>query len=164
MSVDSWGVDYVLVGEGSPVLQPPFHYRDPRSDKPYKRAIDEIGHQAVMRSDLSNFSALDDPRVALKLISDDAVVVISILGLLGLTLLVVVVPAEILQLRGLILHKRNPRRDHNCRLLQHERRQLVTKRLASAGRHHHANVAAAKQAADDFFLPRPERIVAPVML
>src|SRR2546423_9299937 len=57
---------------------------------------------ATMRSNLSDFSALDDPRVALKLISQDASVAIPILVLLAITLLVIVIPADILQLRGLI--------------------------------------------------------------
>src|SRR6202008_349822 len=31
LSVDSWGVDYVLLNRVHPVLWPPFHYRDART-------------------------------------------------------------------------------------------------------------------------------------
>ena len=34
MSVDSWGVDYVLINAVHPVLWPPFHYRDARTTRP----------------------------------------------------------------------------------------------------------------------------------
>lgn len=37
VSVDSWGVDYVLLYGGHPHLTPPFMYRDPRTDQPYER-------------------------------------------------------------------------------------------------------------------------------
>ena len=56
----------------------------------------------VMRSNLSDFSALDDPRVALRLVAEDSSLVVGVLAMLGITLLVIVIPAEILQLRGLI--------------------------------------------------------------
>lgn len=32
VSCDSWGVDYVLLGENEPLLTAPFHYRDARTD------------------------------------------------------------------------------------------------------------------------------------
>jgi len=57
---------------------------------------------AIMRSGLSDFSELDDPRVALKLLGQDATIAMSILVLLGLTLLVIVVPLEIFQVKGLV--------------------------------------------------------------
>jgi len=57
---------------------------------------------AVMRSNLSDFSGLDDPRVALRMVGEDAAVGVSILALLGITLLLIVVPLEIFQLRGLV--------------------------------------------------------------
>lgn len=57
---------------------------------------------AVMRSNLTNFSGLDDRHVALKLVDQDASVAIGILALLAITLLVIVIPGEVLQLRGLI--------------------------------------------------------------
>ncbi len=57
---------------------------------------------AVMRSNLSDFSALDDPHAVLGLVAIDTASAISIISLLGITLLVLVIPAEILQLRGLL--------------------------------------------------------------
>ncbi len=35
VSVDSWGLDYVLSGAGEPLLGVPHHYRDPRTDAPF---------------------------------------------------------------------------------------------------------------------------------
>ena len=35
ISVDSWGVDYVLMSSGEPMLRLPFCYRDLRTEKPY---------------------------------------------------------------------------------------------------------------------------------
>ena len=35
ISVDSWGVDYVLMGEGEPMLRMPFCYRDARTEKTF---------------------------------------------------------------------------------------------------------------------------------
>ena len=57
---------------------------------------------AIMRSNLSDFSGLDDPHLALRLIGQDAVIAMSILVLLAITLLVIVIPLEIFQLRGLV--------------------------------------------------------------
>ena len=58
---------------------------------------------AMFRSNLGNLSDLTDPATALQMIGQDVSVVMSILVLLGLTLLVVVVPIEIFQLKGLVL-------------------------------------------------------------
>ena len=35
ISVDSWGVDYVLMHDGEPMLRMPFCYRDARTEKPF---------------------------------------------------------------------------------------------------------------------------------
>jgi flagellar biosynthetic protein FlhB len=56
----------------------------------------------IMRSNLSNFAGLDDPHAAARLVGEDAAVATGALILFGLTLLIVVAPAEILQLRGLV--------------------------------------------------------------
>jgi len=56
---------------------------------------------AVMRSNLSSFSGLDDPHVAVTMMGRDASAGMAILTLLAMTLLVIVLPGEILQLRGL---------------------------------------------------------------
>lgn len=56
----------------------------------------------LMRSNLSDFSGLEDATVVFHMVSRDASVAMSILVVLGLTLLVIVVPLEIFQLRGLV--------------------------------------------------------------
>src|SRR5258708_1162963 len=57
---------------------------------------------AIMRSNLSNFEGLDDPQLALRLVGQDSTIAMSVLVLLGITLLVIIVPLEIFQLRGLV--------------------------------------------------------------
>jgi rhamnulokinase len=37
VSVDSWGVDYVLINSVHPAISPPFHYRDDRTATTYDR-------------------------------------------------------------------------------------------------------------------------------
>ena len=44
---------------------------------------------------------VDDPAIALKIVGQDAAVVLSVLALVAITLMAIVIPAEILQLRGL---------------------------------------------------------------
>ncbi len=49
VSVDSWGVDYVLFrGEGQPLDQP-YHYRDTRTDAPYAAAMKDPGQEPIFR-------------------------------------------------------------------------------------------------------------------
>ena len=43
VSVDSWGVDYAVVGGGHPALWPPFHYRDDRTAEVSRRVRDALG-------------------------------------------------------------------------------------------------------------------------
>jgi rhamnulokinase len=43
LSVDSWGVDYVLLNQRQPMLGLPYQYRDPRTEKPYADAMTTIG-------------------------------------------------------------------------------------------------------------------------
>ena len=45
LSVDSWGVDYVLINAVHPVLWPPFHYRDARTDETYDKVRANVGVQ-----------------------------------------------------------------------------------------------------------------------
>ena len=48
VSVDSWGVDYVLLGESGAPLAPPFMYRDPRTDAIFARVqADEAARRMV---------------------------------------------------------------------------------------------------------------------
>jgi len=47
VSVDSWGVDYVLFNNVHPLLSPPFHYRDARTDETYERVREKIGAEEI---------------------------------------------------------------------------------------------------------------------
>ena len=47
VSVDSWGVDYVLVRGREPMVGVAFNYRDPRADGPYQRLLARIGEEAL---------------------------------------------------------------------------------------------------------------------
>ncbi len=69
-----------------------------------------------------------------------------------------------LQLRCLILHERNEGRNHDRRLTQHNRWQLVAERLASSSRHDGAGVLLVEQALDDVFLKWKEVVVSPILL
>jgi rhamnulokinase len=42
ISTDAWGVDYVLLSHDEPLLIPPFHHRDPRTDGGYQRVAARI--------------------------------------------------------------------------------------------------------------------------
>ena len=70
--------------------------------------------------------------------------------------------AHLRELRRLVLHQRDQRRDDDHGLAQHQRRQLVAERFPAAGGHHHRDVVAVEQAMDDALLQRAEGIVAPV--
>ena len=47
VSVDSWGVDYVLTGEREPQLSIPYHYRDSRTDRTYGEAVRKGGAERI---------------------------------------------------------------------------------------------------------------------
>jgi rhamnulokinase len=47
LSVDSWGVDYVLLNAVHPMLSPPFHYRDARTEETYDRVREKIGAELI---------------------------------------------------------------------------------------------------------------------
>lgn len=47
VSVDSWGLDYVLSGAGQPMLSLPFHYRDARTDRTYAAALKSPGAELI---------------------------------------------------------------------------------------------------------------------
>ncbi len=47
ISVDSWGVDYVLFRHDAPLLSLPHHYRDARTDATYATALEQIGQQEI---------------------------------------------------------------------------------------------------------------------
>jgi rhamnulokinase len=43
ISVDSWGVDYVLINAVHPMISPPFHYRDDRTAATYESVREKVG-------------------------------------------------------------------------------------------------------------------------
>ena len=47
VSVDSWGVDYAVVGGGQPLLWPPHHYRDGRTADAYARLRQDPGEAYI---------------------------------------------------------------------------------------------------------------------
>src|SRR6516164_9213246 len=47
VSVDSWGVDYVLINAVHPMLSPPFHYRDARTESTYDRVLADLGSELI---------------------------------------------------------------------------------------------------------------------
>ena len=56
----------------------------------------------IMRAGFVDFAALNEPRQALTVIGRDATEAFSVVVLLGLTLLVVAIPVELFQLKGLV--------------------------------------------------------------
>ena len=49
IGVDSWGLDYVLMRRGEPLLRVPFCYRDSRTDEPYATVRAALGESAIYR-------------------------------------------------------------------------------------------------------------------
>jgi rhamnulokinase len=47
LSVDGWGVDYVLLNAVHPMLSPPFHYRDARTDETYVSVRADVGSEFI---------------------------------------------------------------------------------------------------------------------
>jgi len=47
LSVDSWGVDYVLINAVHPMLSPPFHYRDARTESTYESVRKHVGPELI---------------------------------------------------------------------------------------------------------------------
>jgi len=47
ISVDSWGIDYVLINSVHPMLSPPFHYRDARTESTYNRVRESVGSEFI---------------------------------------------------------------------------------------------------------------------
>ena len=61
-----------------------------------------------------------------------------------------------LQLRDLVAHQRNQRRDHNGQSVPQKRGQLIAERLAAARRHHGQHVSSIEDCADNIALAGPE--------
>jgi rhamnulokinase len=47
LSVDSWGVDYVLLNNVHPMLSLPFHYRDARTEATYEKVRKSVGSELI---------------------------------------------------------------------------------------------------------------------
>ena len=47
LSVDSWGVDYVLLNAREPMLSLPYHYRDARTDATFEAALKQAGPELI---------------------------------------------------------------------------------------------------------------------
>jgi rhamnulokinase len=47
ISVDSWGVDYVLINAVHPMISPPFHYRDERTAATYEKVRESVGSKLI---------------------------------------------------------------------------------------------------------------------
>ncbi len=60
------------------------------------------------------------------------------------------------ELRHLVAHQRDQRRDHDRQAVAQQRRQLIAQRLAAAGGHHREHVAAGQDGIDDLTLAGPE--------
>ena len=59
LSVDSWGVDYVLTREGEPELTLPHHYRDPRVDSTYEPAVKKATPERIFAETGIQFMAFN---------------------------------------------------------------------------------------------------------
>src|SRR5215469_2572233 len=53
IGVDTWGVDYALLGERGELLQNPYHYRDPRT-----RGMMEEAFRAISREEIYNLTGI----------------------------------------------------------------------------------------------------------
>ena len=58
ISVDSWGVDYILMRKGEPLLRTPFCYRDTRTERTYAAACAQFGDE-IYRETGVQFMALN---------------------------------------------------------------------------------------------------------
>ena len=59
LSVDSWGVDYVLFNKEQPMLSVPYHYRDSRTDRTYAKALERVGREQIFSETGIQFMSLN---------------------------------------------------------------------------------------------------------
>jgi len=59
LSVDSWGVDYVLMRNSEPQLAIPHHYRDARTDAPYERALKKVAPEVIFEQTGIQFMSIN---------------------------------------------------------------------------------------------------------
>src|SRR5437016_9087920 len=50
IGVDSWGVDYALIGEGGELLQNPYHYRDTRNIAAMREVLQLISQEDIQEA------------------------------------------------------------------------------------------------------------------
>ena len=59
LSVDSWGLDYVLTGAGQPMLSLPYSYRDARTDRTFAAALRSPGPEPIFAETGIQFLAIN---------------------------------------------------------------------------------------------------------
>lgn len=59
LSTDSWGVDYVLLKGGEPMLTLPYHYRDGRTDNGFEEAFAKVSREEIFRETGIQFMTLN---------------------------------------------------------------------------------------------------------
>jgi len=59
LSVDSWGVDYVLFNEQQPMLSLPYHYRDARTERTFASAKEQVGQETIFAETGIQFMSLN---------------------------------------------------------------------------------------------------------
>jgi len=59
LSVDSWGVDYVLFNSAQPMLSLPHHYRDARTDQTYGPVLERAGRERIYAETGIQFMAIN---------------------------------------------------------------------------------------------------------
>jgi rhamnulokinase len=50
VGVDTWGCDYALIARDGSLVEPPYHYRDHRTDGVMKRVLERIGLERIYRT------------------------------------------------------------------------------------------------------------------
>ncbi len=59
IGVDTWGVDYGLIGHDGEVLGNPYHYRDQRTDGTYERAFARVSRAEIFQATGVQFMELN---------------------------------------------------------------------------------------------------------
>ncbi|WP_404309326.1 rhamnulokinase [Neorhodopirellula lusitana] len=59
LSVDSWGVDYVLFNQNQPMLSLPYQYRDSRTEGTYEPAIKKAGREKIFNETGIQFMSIN---------------------------------------------------------------------------------------------------------
>lgn len=59
LSVDSWGVDYVIFNAGHPMISLPFHYRDARTVQIYETVLEKVGRETIFAETGIQFMAIN---------------------------------------------------------------------------------------------------------